>query len=375
MGSKLVSFRIVNLKVLLLTYLFAFLGAVLIFDASSAYSIVNLGNPYYFFLKQIVWILLGSAALFVFTVVVDYWDLKRAVFPLLFLSFLLLVLIYIPGVGKTVNHARRWLRIGPVNLQPAEILKIVWIIYLADFMDRNRSRIKKIKTLLGPALFLVIFSALVYKQPDLGSVIILVLSFAFMIFLGGFPLRYIAGFILSTLPLLYFALFHVGYRRHRMLSFLNPFEYAQGKAWQLVQSLIAMGSGGLFGKGPVASQAKLLYLPYAHTDFIFPIIGEEFGFAGSLILLGLYFMLFYQAITISLNIGDYFAKLLASGLIFLIIIQALINIAVATGLLPTKGMTLPFLSSGGSSLIANFWAVGILLNISIYGKKIKNNSF
>ncbi|HLD29523.1 MAG TPA: putative peptidoglycan glycosyltransferase FtsW, partial [bacterium] len=339
MGSKLVSFRIVNLKVLLLTYLFAFLGAVLIFDASSAYSIVNLGNPYYFFLKQIVWILLGSAALFVFTVVVDYWDLKRAVFPLLFLSFLLLVLIYIPGVGKTVNHARRWLRIGPVNLQPAEILKIVWIIYLADFMDRNRSRIKKIKTLLGPALFLVIFSALVYKQPDLGSVIILVLSFAFMIFLGGFPLRYIAGFILSTLPLLYFALFHVGYRRHRMLSFLNPFEYAQGKAWQLVQSLIAMGSGGLFGKGPVASQAKLLYLPYAHTDFIFPIIGEEFGFAGSLILLGLYFMLFYQAITISLNIGDYFAKLLASGLIFLIIIQALINIAVATGLLPTKGMT------------------------------------
>ena len=375
MGSKLVSFRIVNLKVLLLTYLFAFLGAVLIFDASSAYSIVNLGNPYYFFLKQIVWILLGSAALFVFTVVVDYWDLKRAVFPLLFLSFLLLVLIYIPGVGKTVNHARRWLRIVPVNLQPAEILKIVWIIYLADFMDRNRSRIKKIKTLLGPALFLVIFSALVYKQPDLGSVIILVLSFAFMIFLGGFPLRYIAGFILSTLPLLYFALFHVGYRRHRMLSFLNPFEYAQGKAWQLVQSLIAMGSGGLFGKGPVASQAKLLYLPYAHTDFIFPIIGEEFGFAGSLILLGLYFMLFYQAITISLNIGDYFAKLLASGLIFLIIIQALINIAVATGLLPTKGMTLPFLSSGGSSLIANFWAVGILLNISIYGKKIKNNSF
>jgi len=371
---EIFNIRIINFKFLFLTYIFVFLGAVLVFDASSAYSIEYFNSPYYFFIKQFFWILIGTVVLVIFTFIVDYWDLKSIGLSILIFSILLLILVYVPGIGRKVNNASRWIKIWKFNFQPAEFVKILWIIYLSDFFDRNRSKIKDFKIIAGPLIILLVLSLLIYKQPDFGTVIILVFSFIYMLFVAGYPVKYLFLMLVLFSFFSYFAVFKVGYRFERLLAFLNPFEYSKGNAWQLVQSLIALGSGGIFGKGIAASQSKLFYLPYAHTDFIFPIFGEEYGFFGSFILILLYILFIYEGVRISLNSPNYFSKLLSSGLVFIIGLHAVLNIAIACGLLPTKGMTLPFLSSGGSSLVSNMFAVGVVLNISIYGKK-KNNYF
>ena len=325
-------------------------------------------QPYYFFLKQVIFIIIGTFFLFIFTFVIDYWDIKSTGKILMLISIIFLVLVYIPGIGKEINNAKRWIRIWKFQIQPAEFVKLFWVIYLCDFLDRNRSRIKRFEVIFGPFLLLIILSSLIYFQPDFGGVVVLNLIFFLMLFIAGYPLKYILLLLVFPLIFSYFAIAKVEYRMMRLLAFLSPFERPE-KGWQIIQSLIALGSGGIFGKGMGASTAKLLYIPYAYTDFIFPIFGEEYGFIGCLVLISLYIFFFIECIKVSFNSTNYFAKLLAMGVSLNIILHTVLNIGIASGILPTKGLTLPFLSSGGSSLISNMIGVGIILNISIYGKK------
>jgi cell division protein FtsW len=266
--------------------------------------------------------------------------------------------------------ARRWLKLGPIGFQPSEMAKLVLIIFIADIIDRKQSKNKEFKKCVLPVLIITgIFSLLIYIEPDLGNTVILAVLFMVMLFVGGAKIRHLLSIILCAMPLLYIAVLRVGYRKGRLLAFLNPEDDIMGKGYHLYQSLIAFGSGGLFGKGLGASTSKLFFLPQPHTDFILAIIGEELGFAGVSVIIILFALILYRGIRIALGAPNLFGTMMAVGISSLIAMQTIINIAVVTACIPTKGLPLPFLSFGGSSLIFNLIGIGIMLNISMHMRK------
>lgn len=319
-------------------------------------------SQYLFFIKQLIWAGLGLVLMMTVSKV-DYhwWGEKARILGVGVVALLVGVLI----VSEPIAGARRWLRLGPLSFQPAEVAKICLIIYLADFLTRHKDRVPSfVQGILMPFLVVLLYAGLILLEPDFGTVVILCLIFLVMFFVAGAKIAHLGVLLLGILPLLWLTIFSSPYRKQRVLAFLD-YSFQEGeKGYQISQSLLSLGSGGWWGVGLGKGEGKLLYLPQVHTDFIFSHIGEELGFiATGAIVLGFIFFL-WRGMKIAVHCGDLLGRMLAVGFSFLIAGEAMVNIGVVTGLLPTKGLGLPFFSFGGSSLVLCLVAVGILLNIS-----------
>lgn len=296
---------------------------------------------------------------------IDHQLLKKIAKPLFIFSLLLLFLSFVPGFSHQASGAKRWIRIGSFGFQPSELIKITFIIYLADYISRRKDIINNFYYGLLPALVaLAVPMFVILLQPDLGTAIALASVAAIMLFCAGLSYFYFIVGILTSLPALYFLVFSIAYRRARILAFLNPWADPKGSGFQIIQSQIALGSGGLFGQGLGQGKQKLFYLPAAHTDFIFSVISEEMGIIGAIAVTLLFIFLIWQMIRIARFSNDDFFRFLSIGIISLISLQTVINIGVSIGMFPTKGLPLPFISYGGSSLIFDMAAMGLLLNTS-----------
>jgi cell division protein FtsW len=343
------------------------LGAVMVFSASAVTAREHYGNGYWFLLRQLVWLALGLAGMF-WLMYTDYRKLRQPKVIFTGLAVIFLLLLVVLFVDR--SHAtHRWLRLGPISLQPSEFAKLIVILYLAWFLElRTRPRapgVDDVVQTLGPALGpAVLLAGLVLIEPDLGTAIMILLVAFVMLFVSGLSLRYAGYAFLAAIPAFYGFVVRVPYRYQRILAFLWPERDPQHHGFQLLQSLIAVGSGGLTGVGLMESKQKLFYLPEAHTDFIYAILAEELGYIGAVLVLALFAYFGWRGFRAALQAPDEFGRLLGLGATSLILGQALINLSVVLGLLPTKGIPLPFISYGGSSLLVMLLATGVLLNIS-----------
>lgn len=360
--------RNVRLNLFTVSIVLICIGIVMIYSASSIYAWERYKDGMFFLKRHVIFLLIGIILAF-FTMSVDYRKFKSFAKPLLVISLVLLVLVLVPGIGREVSGARRWFRFKFISFQPSELANLAVIIYIADFISRKGNMIKAfVKGFLPPMCVLGFCALLVLMQPDLGTTLAISIVVFVMLFIAGVRLSYLLSLILASLPVLYMLIFSVPYRRMRILSFLNPWLDPKGSGFQIIQSQIALGSGGIFGVGLGQSRQKLFYLPAAHTDFIFSIIGEELGLIGTLTVIILFIIFIRQGAKIIKNAQDKFGYFLALGLVLMISLKAAINIGVSCGILPTKGLPLPFISYGGSSFILDMVSVGILLNIARTGE-------
>ncbi|MCI0469831.1 MAG: putative lipid II flippase FtsW [Nitrospirae bacterium] len=318
-------------------------------------------NPFEYLERQLLTVLAGVAALFLaYKMKLQY--VKSAAIPLLLISLLALLLVF-TKLGVTAGGSRRWLRLWPSTFQPSEMAKLAMVIFLSWYMSASFYKNSKALLFILPILITFIFQAIFLMQPDLGSAISIGSLTIMLLFLSGARLRYILGVLVISAPVIFFLLLDP-YRWGRIISFLDPWKYSTKEGHQLIQSLIALGSGGLKGVGLGDGRQKLLYLPEVHTDFIFASIGEELGFVFAGVVVALFLILFVRGVKIANKTSDNFSYYLAFGVSMMIALQALINFGVVTGMIPTKGLPLPFVSYGGSSLLVNMAAIGLLLNIS-----------
>ena len=306
--------------------------------------------------------ILGSLALLI-TYRLKPSFLKKISVPLLVFSFVLLLLVFLPYVGVTAGGARRWIRLWPTTFQPSELVKLAMVIFLAKYMSAAEYSTEHFSSFVKPVMVMAIFQVVFLKQPDFGETMSLALMTFGMLFISGMRLRYLASVLLLATPLIYKLLMEP-YRLRRITSFLDPWKDPQGSGFQLIQSFISIGSGGITGLGLGESKQKLSFLPASHTDFIFCLVGEELGLIGATLVIALFLMLFLRGITVANRSRNNFQYYLAYGLTMMISIQVLINFAVVTGMVPTKGLPLPFMSYGGSALLVNMAAIGLLLRIS-----------
>lgn len=341
-------------------------GMLMIYSSSTLYARDRYGDSYYFLKRQLVWTGLGFL-LFLLASRVDYHWLRARSRLFLLLGGIMLVAVLIPGVGRKGGGAQRWFCVGGLGFQPSELVKYALIIYLADLLARNQERLEKFRGGFLPPLFVIgVLSGLVMLQPDLGSAVSFVVIGLLMLFLAGARLAHLLLLVFASLPALAVLISQVGYRKQRILSFLNPWADPRGSGFQIIQSLIALGSGGPSGLGLGESRQKLFYLPASTTDFIFSILGEELGFIGTSFVVLLVVGVMVTGYTIARKSRDLFGSLLALGITSMLALQALVNMGVTSGLLPTKGLPLPFVSYGGSNLVSSFLAVGILVNIAAH---------
>jgi cell division protein FtsW len=340
------------------------LGVVMVFNASYFYAQERYGDPLLFFRKHVVALFCGMVVLAVVSRVRLQW-LERMAYPLALLAGLLLLSVMVPGLGVVRGGARRWLSLGHFSFQPAEFVKLAVVFYLARSIAAKSDRMHTFSMGILPHLLMVGLAVLlVAAQPDFGTAAILVLLLGFMLWAGGARPAHLVGLVLATLPVVVVALVSAPYRWRRILAFLDPWRYSQDTAFQLVQSLIAFGSGGLTGVGLGESRQKMFFLPEAHTDFIFALVGEELGVLGAIAVLALFALIGARGFRIAMRHPDGFASLLALGVTLVILLEAVVNVGVVVGLLPTKGLALPFLSYGGSALISTLLQVGILAALS-----------
>ena len=339
-------------------------GVVMVYSASAIVAADRFRDPYFFLKKQLFWALLGAVAMLA-AVRVDYRRLEKLVVPALIVAGVLLVLVLVPPFGQAINGTRRWIRLGIVSFQPAELAKLALVIYLAAFVARRQEQLGDIRRgLLPPLLVAGAFAALVFVQPDLGNCLTLVTLTFGLLYLAGSPARYLGWALAPALPLLVIAIWAAPYRLRRMTAFWDPWSDPRGSGFQIIQSWLAFGNGGLLGQGVGGSRQKLFYLPESHTDFIFAVIGEELGFVGAVVFVALFAVLVWRGLRIGLRTPEPFGAYLALGITLLIATQVLVNLGVVTGLLPTKGLPLPFISFGGSALLMTMLSTGVLLNIS-----------
>jgi len=345
------------------TLLLVLLGLVMVFSASAVMAKDRFGSPYTFVLRQIGWAIAGVLAM-VALQRVDYRRYKHpaVVFTLLGVTMVLLVAVLFLDRS---HNTHRWIRFGPLSFQPSELAKPALIFFLAYFLETRTKAIEDWKQTLLPAVLpSLIFSLLIVKQPDLGTAMVCMAMTASVLFVAGMEMKYLGYGVLASLPFLYYLLFHVGFRRQRMMAFVNPWADPQGAGFHMIQSLIAVGTGGITGLGLMEGKQKLFYLPEPHTDFIFAVIAEELGLLGTLAVVALFAVFCYRGMRAAIKSSDLYARFLAVGITSTVIIQAFFNISVVLGLLPTKGIPLPFISYGGSSLFITLACVGVLLNIS-----------
>ena len=339
------------------------IGVVFIYSSSSVYADKQFGSSEYFLIRHLIYLLIGILGMALFSSV-DYGIFKRHPYIIITMCIALVLLVFIPGIGVMKNGARRWINLGLLTFQPSELLKYGFVIYLAYLVTKTQERISSFKNGFLPGLVVLGGVAIILlKQPDFGTTVLLVLTFLSLYFIAGTRMSYIFGMILSSLPLAYVIIMRSPYKRARMLAFLNPEMHKDTIGYQVYESLISIGSGGIFGKGLGMSNQKLLYLPAAHTDFIMAIIGEEVGFIGISVILLLFIVFIVSGIRIALRARDLFGVYLGFGITIMFAYQVLINTGVVLSLIPTKGLTLPFISYGGSSIIFSLIGVGILNSI------------
>jgi cell division protein FtsW len=351
----------------LLVALLLGVGVVMVYSASAILATERFRDPYFFLRKQCFWAFLGLTVMWG-AMSMDYRRWRRFVLPLLTVAFALLVLVLIPAIGQEINGTRRWLRWGPVSFQPTELAKLALVLYLADFLARRQAQIGRLWTgFLPPLLVTGAMAALILRQPDLGSSVALVAVVLCMLFVAGARWVHMALVGAAAVPVIALAVTGASYRLRRVFAFLDPWADPRGAGFQIIQSYLALGGGGLTGRGLGESKQKLFYLPEPHTDFIFAIVGEELGFVGAVIVVLLFGLVLWRGARIALRVADPFGALAALGITAMVGTQALVNLGVVVGLLPTKGLPLPFVSFGGSSLLVAMAGVGLLLNISMHG--------
>jgi len=350
--------------VLFVTLTLALVGLVMVFSASAIVAGNRFQDPEFFLKRQVAWLGFGFLLMHL-TSRIDYTLWKKLSVPILVCMVALLVMVLIPGVGMAAKGARRWLRAGPISIQPAEMVKLAAVIYLASYLTKKADKLSMFRAGLVPALVVIgLLSGLVLLEPDLGTVVVIGLVTVGLLFLGGARFSHLVGLGLCVIPTVLVLVLGSSYRRQRLMTFLAPWKDASDAGFQITQSFLAFGSGGPFGVGLGQGKQKLFFLPEAHTDFVLALVGEELGLAGTATVILLFGMLVWRGFLISARARVPFGKYLAMGITLLIGLQALVNAAVVTGLVPTKGLTLPFVSYGGSSLVVSFVGVGMLLNIS-----------
>jgi cell division protein FtsW len=352
------------------TLVLCLLGAVMIFSASAVTAENLYGHSSYFAARQIAWLLIGLLGM-LGLMNLDYHRLREP--AVVYTVLCLVVLMLVGAFFLDKSHAtHRWIKIGPLGIQPSELAKLAVILYLAWFLDLRRrneislefNRQDLLQTILPAVAPILVCVALILAQPDLGTSVDIVLIMVAILYVAGLSWKWLAVGAITASPILFFAITHVSYRMARLMAFLHPDSDPQGAGFQLLQSLIAVGSGGFTGVGLMESKQKLFYLPEAHTDFIYAVISEELGFIGATIVLVLFAVFAWRGLRAAFNAPDGFGRLLALGVTAMVVFQALINFAVVLGMMPTKGIPLPFVSYGGSSLLVMLLATGVLLNIS-----------
>ncbi len=345
------------------TVLLVFVGLVMVFSASAVMAKERFGSPYHFVLRQTAWAAVGLLAMFLI-MNIDYRRYRKpvVVFSLMGITAALLVAVYFLDRS---HNTHRWIKLGPLSLQPSELAKPTLILYLAYFLEPRIKQMRDFKHTILPALVPAgLFASLILLQPDLGTAVACMLITATILFVAGIDLRYFL-YSLAPMPLFFYVfIWRVKFRHDRVLAFLNPNADPQGKGFHIIQSLIAVGTGGLTGMGLMEGKQKLFFLPEPHTDFIFAVTAEEWGLLGSLCVVGLFSLFLYRGVRAAVLTKDVFARYLATGITAMVVMQALINISVVLGMMPTKGIPLPFISYGGTSLFITLTSVGVLLNIT-----------
>ncbi len=342
------------------------IGIIMIYSSSNIWALSKYGDALKFVKSQVVFIIIGFGIVHIVSKI-DYFKYLNKANILLIVCFLLLILVAIPGIGTVRNGSRSWFGLGSFGIQPSEFAKLGLIVFTAKYLSINDKAMSSFKKGILP-IFLIALSlfALIMLQPDFGTGMILIITFVGMLFISKTRLKFFGNLVIIGILGIIGLIVSAPYRLERILSFLNPWKDPLGSGFQIIQSLYAIGPGGLLGLGFLNSIQKHFYLPEPQTDFIFSIICEEFGFLGAIVIVVLFTTILYRGFKIALGASDLFSKFLAFGIVFQIVIQAILNLSVVIGLIPVTGVTLPFLSYGGSSLLITMVEIGILLNISRY---------
>ena len=338
-------------------------GVAMVFSSSAIVAKEKFGDPNYFSFKQLIFATLGLAVMFV-VMKVDYHTYRHpaVVFSVLAVVVALLVVVFFLAAAANTH---RWIQLAGFSVQPSELAKLSLIFFLSYFLEKRKGNVNDLKfTLIPIGLIVAVLAGLIVLQPDLGTAVSLLLISAVLLFVAGLDLRWIAAAVIFAVPTFYLLVFRVRYRRERILAFLNPWEEPLGRGYQIIQSILSVASGGILGLGFMEGKQKLFYLPEAHTDFIFAVVGEEAGMIGTCAILILFSIFLWRGLRTSMRAPDLFGFYLALGITMMVCVQAFINMSMVLGLLPTKGIPLPFLSYGGSSFVVMLAAVGILLNVS-----------
>jgi cell division protein FtsW len=359
MARKLKSDKVLFIATLLLV------GAsvIMVYSASAVLAQNRYSQPYFFLIRQAMWGALGLAVMSI-AMRFDYRNYREPSFIWLSIGVVTLALVAVL-FSRPINGSSRWFGLGGIGIQPSELAKLSAIFFIAAILERRMDRIDEVAYALVPiGLVVGMFVALILLEPDLGTSITLMLIAAAMVFTAGLNYRYIVGVLLGGLPVAYLLVMGSAYRRRRLMAFWDPWRDPLGDGFQVIQSLIAVGAGGITGRGFMAGVQKLFYLPEPHTDFIFAVIGEELGLVGTTVVLVCFVVIAWRGAQIAMEAPDRFGSFLAIGVTTMIAVQAFFNISVVLGLVPTKGIPLPFVSAGGSSLLISLLGMGILLNVS-----------
>jgi len=359
--------RSYDIGVILSAVFLTAVGVLMVYSTSSVYSMENFGDPNYYLKRHAMYLGLGLLGMFA-ALSVDYRVFRKLVYPAYFLGIALLVAVLV--IGKDVGGARRWIDLGFFSFQPSEVAKYLLVLYLAHSLTKKRDKVDSFVVGFASHILVAgIYVILVLLEPDFGTTTTMIAVLFCMMFIGEVRIRYLVPLGLISAALLTVAVLTKGYRMRRITAYLDPWQDPLGAGYQSIQSFIAFALGGIYGTGLGDSSQKLFFLPQAHTDFIFSIIGEELGFIGVLLVILGFIVLLIRSLRVSLRAPDLFGCYLVFGCVVLIALQAGMNMAVAVGLFPTKGLTLPFISYGGTSLITSLMAVGVILNVSRSGIK------
>ncbi len=344
----------------------ALFGLMMIYSASSVWAEYKFNDSFYYFKRQLIFIVIGIFIMYVVSKI-DYRIYYEKSNKILLICFILLILVLIPGIGSVRNGSRSWFGIGSLGIQPSEAAKLALIIFTSKYLSKNNKFVKSYKDGVFPILGVVfLFFGLIMLQPDLGTGMILVVSIISLLFIAGVNMKFfIGGGIIGVIGVIILIII-APYRMDRITSFIDPWKDPLGTGFQIIQSLYAIGPGGLLGTGYLNSIQKQFYLPEPQTDFIFSIIAEEFGIFGAIFVVGMFLFIIYKGLKIALSCNNLFGKYLAFGMIFQLSFQTMMNLMVVIGMIPVTGVTLPFLSYGGSSLLITMFSMGIILSISRY---------
>lgn len=349
---------------LVVTVALVLFGILMVYSASMYSAKVNYGNEYYFMFKQIFGAILGFGAIICMTII-DYHLLERYKYIILAVSIILLVLVFVPGIGIESYGAKRWINLPFFSMQASEVAKFGFIIFTASYMAKNRKKMTKFKGILPVLVVGGVICLLIILEPNMSITVCMIMLMFVMLFVGGARIKHFIIIALPVLALVPVLILIEPYRLNRLMAFLDPWQSPLGEGYQLIQSFYSLGSGGLFGLGLFNSRQKYLFLPFSESDFIFSIIGEEFGLLGCMIVMAAFMLLIFRAILIAQKAPDSFGCFLASGIAAIIAIQVIVNIAVVSGSVPPTGLPLPFISAGSTSLIVFCASIGVLQSISL----------